>query len=225
VGEPRLSEQPQGPVLLAHGSWLPAAVGASWIDEPFAPHPELEHAADRAIAELAARGSPTHDGLAARLARFRATPERLELELQPARWSLRLVDGDRCRSLTALCVVRSEDGRWLAGRRASWLATWAGRWALGAGGAVEVGENPADTLARELAEEWQLEPIELRVRALLDLPGGMAMIVGSATVASDAEPVPDEEHDAFAWWDPDPDRWPDEADERLRSMARRLLAP
>ncbi|SEH11970.1 NUDIX hydrolase [Thermoleophilum album] len=210
------------PVVLASGSWDPASVAVRWLDRPYQPPPELEREADRAIAALAERGSPTHDGLAARLADFRATSERLELELQPARWSLRLVGGDRCRSLTALCVVRTEDGRWLAGRRASWLATWAGRWALGAGGAVEVGENPAETLARELAEEWRLEPRELRVRALLDLPGGMAMIVGSALVAADAEPIPDEEHDAFAWWHPDPDRWPPEADERLRAMARWL---
>ena len=32
-----------------------------------------------------------------------------------------------------MCVVRDEHGRWLAGRRAAWLATWANKWALGAG--------------------------------------------------------------------------------------------
>ena len=45
--------------------------------------------------------------------------------------------------------------------------TWPGRWALGAGGAVEVGENPVDTLARELAEEWSLVPDRLTVEALI----------------------------------------------------------
>ena len=50
------------------------------------------------------------------------------------------------------------DGRWLAGRRADWVATWAGRWALGAGGAVEVGEDPVTALARELEEEWPVAP-------------------------------------------------------------------
>ena len=87
----------------------------------------------------------------------------LRLELQPVRWALRLLD-DASDSLTALCVVRSADGRWLAGRRAGWVSSWANRWALGAGGAVDLGESPADTLARELHEEWQLEPDDLSRR-------------------------------------------------------------
>ena len=116
-------------------------------------------AADAAIAALRERGSPSHDGLAARLAGYeRATTAGCIIELQPARWALRLVDGDASRSVAALCVVRDADGRWLAGRRAPWVASWAGRWALGAGGAVEVGESPADTLVRELEEEWSVAP-------------------------------------------------------------------
>jgi 8-oxo-dGTP pyrophosphatase MutT (NUDIX family) len=135
------------------------------------------------------------------------------------RWALRLIDARDARSLTALCVVRSEDGRWLAGRRASWLATWANRWALGAGGSVEVGEDPAGTLARELQEEWQLTPAELTVEALVLLPSGLVALVGLATVASGSEPVADAEHDEFAWWPADVANWPEEADERLRRMA------
>ena len=100
---------------------------------------------------------------------FEADGERLRFELQPARWALRLLD-DASDSLTALCVVRSEDGRWLAGRRAEWVSTWPNRWALGAGGAVDLGESPAHTLTRELQEEWQLEPDDLSVEALLALP-------------------------------------------------------
>src|SRR5436190_13299698 len=112
--------------------------------------------ADEKVEELRRRGSPCHDGLAGRLAGYESSPERLRLELQPSRWSLRLLDGDASDSLTALCVVRRADGRWLAGRRAAWLATWARRWALGAGGAVDLGESPTRTLTRELEEEWQL---------------------------------------------------------------------
>src|ERR687894_3209657 len=122
-----------------------------------------------------------------------------------------------------MCVVRDEEGRWLAGRRAAWLATWANKWALGAGGAVEVGEAPAETLSRELDEEWQLTPQSLSVEALVYLPSGLVALVGLATVPSGAEPVPDAEHDEFAWWPPDPERWPDEADARLRRMAQALL--
>jgi ADP-ribose pyrophosphatase YjhB (NUDIX family) len=147
----------------------------------------------------------------------------LELELQPARWSLRLGE-DAAGSMAALCVTRSADGRWLAGRRAAWLASWAGRWALGAGGAVEVGENPAETLSRELEEEWSVAPELLTVEALIRIPKGMVMVVGQAWLPEGAEVTPDDEHDAHAWWPADVAQWPDEADEPLRRMASMLAA-
>jgi ADP-ribose pyrophosphatase YjhB (NUDIX family) len=215
---------PDTAVLLARGPWSPDQVQARWRDETYEPPAEVERRADEAVNALRERGSPAHDGLAARLAGFDATPERLGLELQPSRWALRLVAGAAQESLTALCVVRTEDGRWLAGRRAAWLASWAGRWALGAGGAVEVGESPADTLARELEEEWRLVPERLSVEALVGLPDGLTMLVGIATVADGVEPVPDHEHDRFAWWPAGVDGWPPEADPRLCRMARLLAS-
>lgn len=210
--------------LLARGPWAPDQVTVSWRDQPWASSPELERRADAAIAALSERGSPAHDGLSARLVASSASERSLELELEPVRWALRLVDDPDTRSMTALCVVRSEDGRWLAGRRAEWLATWPLRWSLGAGGAVEVGENPAETLTRELAEEWQLVPDELTVEALVALPSGLISLVGLATVSSDAEPVPDAEHDEFDWWPADPAAWPEHADGGLRRMAQMLVA-
>ena len=211
------------PGILARGPWAPERVRAEWSDEPWRAPPELERGADDAVAALRDRGSPAHDGLAARLAGFETSQDGLLLRMQPARWALRLVEqGGESQSLTALCVVRDSDGRWLAGRRASWLATWANKWALGAGGAVEVGEDPAETLSRELEEEWQLTPDHLSVEALVYLPSGLVALVGVATVASGAEPVPDAEHDEFAWWPADVARWPDEADERLRALAAGL---
>jgi hypothetical protein len=87
-----------------------------------------------------------------------------------------------------------------------------------------VGEDPALTLSRELDEEWQLTPARLSVEALAALPTGLIALVGMATVPSDAEPVPDAEHDEFAWWPADVDDWPDGADERLCRMARLLAA-
>ena len=206
------------PTLLARGPWLPEEVEVSWLREPFEPPPEVDRLADEAVRELERRGSPAHDGQAARLAGHAETGARLALELQPARWALRLVEGRAQDSLTALCAVRRPDGSWLAGRRAAWLASWAGRWALGAGGSVEVGENPVDTLVRELEEEWRLVPERLTVEALIELPSGLAMLLGTATVSEGAAPVPDAEHDDFAWWPPDPRAWPAEADERLRRM-------
>jgi 8-oxo-dGTP pyrophosphatase MutT (NUDIX family) len=164
--------------------------------------------------------------MAARLVDYRQEQDGLAIELQPLRWSLRLVDGDASHSVAALCVTRSADGRWLAGRRANWVASWAGRWALGAGGAVDVGENPGDTLVRELREEWGVSPDRVRGEALLLLPKGMVMFVGQAWLAEGGEAAvrPDHEHDAFAWWPSAIDEWPEEAGEVLARMGRWLSA-
>jgi 8-oxo-dGTP diphosphatase len=210
------------PSVLARGPWETDQVEARWLDQAYEPPAEVQRQADAAVDHLRDRGSPAHDGLATRLADWSLDDGRLLLELQPSRWALRLVKGNACNSLTALCVVRTADGRWLAGRRAEWVSTWAGRWALGAGGAVDIGESPVDTFSRELHEEWQLEPERLSIEALLGLPDGIAMLVGLATVTDGADPVPDAEHDRWAWWPPDIDRWPADADPRLSRMARLL---
>jgi 8-oxo-dGTP diphosphatase len=210
------------PDVLARGPWAPGDVVATWLDEHFDPAPEATAQADLAIDALRERGSPSHDGLAARLVGYRTRHGRLELELQPLRWALRLVPGDAAASVSALCVTRAHDGRWLAGRRASWLSQWAGRWTLGAGGAVDVGESPAETLARELREEWSVTPERLTVEALMRLPHEMVMVVGLAWLREGTEVVPDHEHDAYAWWPADVDDWPPEASDELRSMARAL---
>jgi 8-oxo-dGTP diphosphatase len=207
------------PGILARGPWEAAQVAASWREEAYQPPPEREAAADRAIAALHDRGSPSHDGLAARLAGFATEGGGLTMELQPMRWSLRLLADDASSSLSVLCVVRDEQGRWLAGRRAEWVATWAGRWALGAGGSVEVGEDPTLTLTRELEEEWSVAPERLAVEALVCLPNQMAMLVGQAWLPPGVEVERDHEHDAHAWWPADPRDWPSEADPALRRMA------
>ena len=181
-------------------------------------------AADRAIAELADRGSPAWDGVSARLERFTVTEGGLCLELQPMRWALRLLRDDASGALSVLCVVRDAEGRWLAGRRAEWVATWAGVWALGAGGAVDVNESPAHTLGRELHEEWGVEPERLDVEALVGTPGHMAMLVGQAWLSPGAQVTRDHEHDAHAWWPRDPAHWPHEAHPQLRRMATLLSA-
>jgi 8-oxo-dGTP diphosphatase len=212
------------PGILARGPWAPQDIEVTWSDMPFPLPDEVTDEADRALAELRDRGSPSHDGLAARLAGFAVADGRLQLQCEPVRWALRLLPGDAMQSLSALCVVRSADGAWLAGRRAAWLATWAERWALGAAGSVEVGENPADTLTRELAEEWSVTAERLTVEALVKLPNGITMLVGEAWLADGASVTPDSEHDDFAWWPADPAQWPDEADAPLRRLAA-LLSP
>ena len=140
------------------------------------------------------------------------------------RWALRLAGDDALAALSVLCVVRSADGRWLAGRRAEWVATWAGRWALGAGGAVEVDEDPVETLARELEEEWSVVPERLDVEALVCLPNRMVMLVGQAWLADGTEVTRDHEHDRHAWWPEDPAKWPAEADVTLHGVAAMLGA-
>jgi ADP-ribose pyrophosphatase YjhB (NUDIX family) len=212
------------PGILARGPWKVGAVEARWREETFEPSAEKVAAADAAIAALRERGSPSHDGVAARLAGYDATGEGLVMDLQPSRWALRLDPADACDSMAALCVIRDSDGRWLAGRRAPWLSSWAGQWALGAGGAVDVGESPVQTLTREMNEEWSVEPERVRAEALVRLPHSLVMFVGMAWLFDGAEVVPDHEHDAHAWWPPDPADWPDEATEPLRRMAALLDA-
>jgi 8-oxo-dGTP diphosphatase len=219
-----MSTDPLTPGILARGPWAVDEVEARWREEHYEPPQERTAAADAAIEALAQRGSPSHDGLGARLVGHEVQDGRLVLDLQPLRWGLRLVEGDASLSMAALCVTRTHDGRWLAGRRAEWLSVWAGRWALGAGGAVDVGESPAQTLTRELHEEWALTAERVQVDALVVLPHQMVMVVGQAWLPEGAEEevVMDAEHDAIAWWPQDPDDWPPEADEPLRRMATLL---
>jgi hypothetical protein len=82
-----------------------------------------------------------------------------------------------------------------------------------------IDENPTDTLSRELREEWSVEPVRMRIEALVLLPNEMVLLVGQAWLAAGAAVTPDHEHDAFAWWPAAIDEWPPEADPALRRMA------
>jgi len=218
-----MAATPPAPELLARGPWNGEQVRVSWQAEHFEPSAEHAAAADEKIAALRERGSPSHDGLAARLHGFSVADDGgLDLTLQPLRWALRLVEHDASGSMSALCITRDADGRWLAGRRAAWVSTWAGRWALGAGGAVDTGESPFETLGRELHEEWSVAPERVRGEALIGLPNHGVMFIGQAWLPAGAEVTPDHEHDEFAWWPANVDDWPDEADAPLRMMARLL---
>jgi 8-oxo-dGTP diphosphatase len=214
----------QAPEILARGPWEMDQIRARWLEEPYLASAAQTEAADEAIRRLQDRGSPSHDGVAARLVDYRQDADGIAIEMQPLRWALRLVAGDASQSLAAICVTRSADGRWLAGRRAPWVSSWAGRWALGAGGAVDLGESPAETLVRELEEEWAVAPERVRGEALLCLPHKLVMFVGQAWLAEGVEQTvqPDDEHDEFAWWPAQIDDWPPEAGEALPRLARWL---
>ncbi|HXA53808.1 MAG TPA: NUDIX hydrolase [Solirubrobacteraceae bacterium] len=213
------------PRILARGPWPLERVRVRWHEQCFEPPPGHAAEADAAIAALQERGSPSHDGAAGRLVGYSERDGGIEVEMQPLRWALRLVEGDASCSMAALCVTRDAQGRWLAGRRAPWVASWAGRWALGAGGAVDLNENPADTLVRELREEWSVAPARARAEALVALPHRMVMFVGQAWLPEGAEVTPDHEHDAYAWWPAAIEEWPADAGETLPRMARWLTQP
>ena len=94
------------------------------------------------------------------------------------------------------------------------------------GGSVEVGENPVQSMVRELREEWSVEPQRMQIEALVQLPSEMVLLVGQAWVADGAGVTPDDEHDAFAWWPPEVGEWPsNDAHDPLRRMASLLAAP
>ena len=136
------------------------------------------------------------------------------------RWALRLVD-DASDSLTALCVVRDPDGRWLAGRRAAWVSTWADRWALGGAG------RSISARARPDAHARASGGVAARARGahrggVARAPERVAMLVGLARVPHGAEPDARPRDDDWAWWPADVSDWPAEADERLKLMARML---
>ncbi|MEV4420823.1 NUDIX domain-containing protein [Patulibacter sp. NPDC049589] len=210
-----------GPTILASGPWAADEVLSTWLEEPYVAADEATAAADAAIQQLKDRDSPSHDGLSTRLASHHVDEQgRLHLELEPVRWALRLLPGGAARSMTGQCVVRDQQGRWLAGRRASWVATWAGRWSLGAGGAVDPGESPMRTLERELSEEWNVEAERLQGLSLVLLPSDLVMFVGVAWLPDGAEVQRDPEHDAHEWWPADVDAWPEHAEPTLRGLAR-----
>jgi 8-oxo-dGTP diphosphatase len=65
-------------------------------------------------------------------------------------------------------------------------------------------------------------PERLEVEALIATPGDMAMLVGQAWLAPGTQLERDHEHDAHAWWPPDPADWPEGAHPALRRLAGML---
>ena len=192
---------PDDPALLARGPWRPTRsrpTGATSTTRrrrrarrrPTPRSPRCATAARRATTAWPPASWPT-----------RSTTAGSRLDLQPLRWALRLVEGDASLSVAALCLTRDSRGP-LAGRpaRATWLSSWAGRWALGAGGAVDVGESPVDTLDPRAREEWSVAPERVRGRGAGAPPARPGDVRRPGVAARGAEVTPDHEHDAYAWW-------------------------
>ena len=208
----RMREEPQAAAVgvsereagvLARGPWEAHRVSARWSERPFDAGAGAEAQADAAIAEPA-RARVAHPRRAGRPAGVvLCDGTGLDLELEPARWAhpprrrragqhLRPVRGTRPRGALAGGPPRGVGGH--LGRAVG----------AGAGGAVDLGENPADTLARELEEEWSVQADHMSVEALVRLPTGLILLVGMAHLPAGAEVTIDPEHDAHAWWPPDP---------------------
>jgi hypothetical protein len=64
----------------------------------------------------------------------------------------------------------------------------------------------------------------MTIEALLLLEQRLVLFIGVAWLAPDARPVADSEHSGYAWWPPQPDRWPSEADGDVREMGLLLAS-
>jgi hypothetical protein len=69
-----------------------------------------------------------------------------------------------------------------------------------------------------------VSPERLTIEALVKLPSGLVSLVGVAWLGEGAQVTPDEEHDDFAWWPREPERWPAHADDPLKRIAGLLSA-
>ena len=211
--------------ILARGHWPAERVRAHWREEHYEPPERHAEAADAAIEALRERGSPSHDGLAARLVAHAEQGDELVLELQPVRWALRLVARRRV-------ALGGGAGRHARGRRT--LARGPARAvAVLVAGALGARcrrrrrhrREPRSHAARaSCGRSGRSSPASLTVEALVRLPHQLVMVVGLAWLPDGAEIEMDDEHDAHAWWPADVADWPDEADEPLRRMATMLAA-
>ena len=126
---------------------------------------------------------------------------RLELELQPMRWSLRLVARGRQR-LAGGAVRDARRRRALAGRPPRRVGRLVGR-PLGArrrrlGRGRRGPGRDARRASSRRSGRWR--PSGSPSRRWSRLPNRLAMLVGLAWLPEGAEVTPDAEHDEHAWW-------------------------
>ena len=76
------TEQPE---VLARGPWALERISTCWLPQQFEPSRAYTEAADAAIRGLQDRGSPSHDGMAARLVDYRQDGDAIAIDLQPLR--------------------------------------------------------------------------------------------------------------------------------------------
>ena len=212
------------PGILARGPWPAGQVAARWRDEPYEPAPERTRRRRRGDRRAARPRLARPTTASPRASPASSAPtDGLRMELQPMRWALRLVASDASASLAALCVVRDGDGplaRRPPRRRGSRPGPGAGR------SAPAARSRSARTRRRRSRASWtrsgRSSPSARPSRRSSASPTGWSCSSARRGCAPGAEVTRDPEHDAHAWWPPDLDDWPDEADRALRHMARLL---
>ena len=211
------------PALLARGPWSPDEVEARWLDEAYEPPDEKVAAADEAISALRERGSPSHDGVAARLVSHREEDGRLIIELQPARWALRLVEGDA--SDTRRRAVRHPRRRRALARRP---ARAMAELVAGPLGARRRRRGRRRRVAGRHARARAARGVERRARARCAATRSSASPTGSSCSSARPGCPTAPRSSATPSTTPTPGgrptsaQWPDEADEPLRRMAALL---
>ena len=200
--------EPRSGPARARGPWAPEEVVARWRDEHFEPPRRARRRPPTRRSRRCASAGRRATTASPRASSATASDDgRLELELQPLRWALRLVAGRRAGvGLRALRHARAR--RALARGPARGVAVASGR---GAGRSAPAARStsararPRRSRASS-CEEWSVEPERLTVEALVRLPHGMVMVVGARLAGRRApRSTPDDEHDAYAWWPADVD--------------------
>ena len=210
--------------ILARGPWEPDQVDVRWQADAFEPAPGATEAADARSTRCAGAARPATTGWPRRLVDFRADGSGLTLELQPARWALRLVPEFAARACR--CCAWSATPT-VAGSPAAVPAGW--RRGPGAGRSAPPDRSRSTRTRRTRCAESSPRSGRCRrsgsgsrrswcSRARWRCWSGRRGCPTAPTVS------PDDEHDAFAWWPADVEQWPAEADEPLRRVAELLLA-
>ncbi len=70
-----------------------------------------------------------------------------------------------------------------------------------------------------------MRPERLTVEAMIDGLTGTMMLVGQAWLHDGAVVTPDSEHDEYAWWPAEPERWPAEGDAPLLALSALVSRP
>ena len=206
--------------ILARGPWEPEDIVVTWLGQEFEPGANASERADQALERLRQRGSPAFDGRSARLVSHEVADGKLKLVLQPVRWALRLSHEPR----EPVGDVPGAFEPTAAGSPAvaPVARQWAGRWALGAGGASTSGRTRRTTLCASCARSGRWRATDSG--GARHASPGTIMLVGQAWLAEDAR-SPRTPSTTSTPGGPPSRRWPTEGDEPLLALSALVSRP